>query len=213
MSKELDLDSLRDAWQSQMNEKKFSSDEIFAMLKRKSSSSVKWIFMISLTEQILVIVMYIFMFSNFSVSDYHNHLLEQMGYWAIIYEVISFIIYGATFLFIYIFFRSYRRIHVQDSIRELSKDIINFRKVVNYFIYFNLIVVFVVSWIFLIPMISQNPELMGMDWTSATGIGFIVGILLSFAALLGAFWLYYYLVYGTFQRRLKRNLKELDALD
>lgn len=213
MSQEFDLDSLRDVWKSQVNEKKFTSDEIFAMLKRKSSSSVKWIFMISLAELILGIVMYISMFSNFSVNVYHKHLLEQMGYWAIIYEVISFIIYGATFLFIYIFFRSYRRIHVQDSIRELSKDIINFRKVVNYFIYFNLIVVFVLLWIFLIPMISQNPELMDLDWTSATGIGFIVGVLLSFSLVLAVFWLYYYLVYGTFQRRLKRNLKELDALD
>lgn len=213
MKQEFSLDSLKEAWKSQESDKRYSSAEIFKMLKRKSISSVKWIFIISILELIFAIVAYIYMFSNISVAEYHQDLLNQLGYWGIIYEVITFIVYGVTFLFIFIFFKSYQGIRVQSSIKELSLDIISFRKVVNYFIYFNIIMLFIILLVLLIPMLSQFPELSNMDWFSSTGLGFIAGIVIFFLSLLGLLWLYYYLVYGTFQRRLKRNLKELDRLE
>lgn len=212
MSEEFNLDSLKEAWKT-LEEKTFSSDEIFAMLKRKSSSSVKWVFIISLLELLSGIVLYILMFSNFSISDYHTSLLENMGYWGIIYEALTFLIYGVTFLFIYLFFNSYKKIRVQSSIKDLSKDIMYFRKIVNYYIYFNIAVLFVLMWVLFIPMINRNPDLAEISWTSSTGIGVIVGLLTVFLFIIGVYWLYYYVVYGTFLRRLKRNLNELEVLD
>ncbi len=213
MNQEFSLDSLKKAWKSQVEEKKYSSDEIFKMLKRKSISSVKWVFIISLIELFLTVIAYIFMFSNFSITDYHEELMKSMGYWGVVYEILSFFVYGVTFLFIYFFFKIYKSIKVQSSIKDLSQDIISFRRLVNYFIYFNLIMIFVLIGIAIVPMLSSNPELADVEWTSSTGIGIIVGMTLTLFVFIGLSWLYYYIVYGTFQRRLKRNLRELDALD
>lgn len=213
MNQEFSLDSLKEAWKNQAEEKKYSSDEIFKMLKRKSTSSVKWVFIISVIELLLTVIAYIIMFTNLSIIDYHEELMESMGYWGIVYEILSFFVYGVTFLFIYLFFKSYRSIRVQSSIKALSLDIISFRRLVNYFIYFNLIMAFILMWLALIPMFSTNPELSNIEWTSSTGIGIIVGITVAFLAFIGLFWLYYFIVYGTFLRRLRRNLKELDGLE
>lgn len=213
MNQEFSLDSLKKAWKSQVEEKKYSSDEIFKMLKRKSISSVKWVFIISLIELMLTVIAYIFMFSNFSITDYHEELMKSMGYWGVVYEILSFFVYGVTFLFIYFFFKSYKSIKVQSSIKDLSQDIISYRRLVNYFIYFNLIMIFVLIGIAIVPMLSSNPELADVEWTSSTGIGIIVGMTLTLFVFIGLSWLYYYIVYGTFRRRLRRNLKELDRLE
>lgn len=213
MNQEFSLDSLKKAWKSQVEEKKYSSDEIFKMLKRKSISSVKWVFIISLIELMLTVIAYIFMFSNFSITDYHEELMKSMGYWGVVYEILSFFVYGVTFLFIYFFFKSYKSIKVQSSIKDLSQDIISFRRLVNYFIYFNLIMIFVLIGIAIVPMLSSNSELADVEWTSSTGIGIIVGMTLTLFVFIGLSWLYYYIVYGTFRRRLRRNLKELDRLE
>ena len=212
MNQEFSLDSLKKAWKNQEEEKKYTSDEIFKMLKRKSISSVKWVFIISLAELLLTVMLYIFMLGNLSLLEFHRELVLTLGSWAILYEIISFFVYGVTFLFIYLFFRSYREIRVQSSIKDLSQDIISFRKLVNYFIYFNLIMMFILILIAMIPMFSTTPELQNINWLSTTGIGVIFGISIVFLMFLGLFWLYYYLIYGTFRRRLRRNLKELNKL-
>ena len=213
MNTEFDLDSIKGAWQAAQDEKNYSSKEIFNMLKRKSVTAVKWVFTISLIEIILAVSFYIYFFTKYSISEFHNDLIRDYGNLAYLYEAFNFIVYGVTFWFIWLFFKSYKKIRVQSSVRELSQDIIDFRKYVQYFIRFNLIMFFIISIFGVFSVWRNNPDLEKIPWNSPTGLGIIAGITFSILFFLGIVWLYYYLVYGTFQRRLKRNLKNLDSIE
>lgn len=213
MNQEFNLDSFKEAWKSQSSEKTYEYQDIFNMLKRKSITSVKWIFIVSLIEISIAVVMYIYMFSNDEIYRLHLQLLDDIGNFAYVFEVITFIVYGITGYFIYKFYKSYKQIKVQSSVKELSNDIINLRKTVNQFIYFNCIVLFIVCLLLIIPQMQQLAQDEGILWTSSKGLTIIGLTAAIFLVSLGFLWLYYFIVYGTFQRRLKRNLKELNNLE
>lgn len=213
MSREIDLDSLKSAWQQTGSDRNYSEGEIFSMLKRKSLNAVKWVYYISLAEITLAVLVYIYFFARIGISDYHQELVKEYGSVAYIFEILNFIVYAGTAWFIYRFFRGYRRIKVQSSVRELSNDIVQFRKVVRNFIQFNLVMFLLTSLIVINATLNNSLELKIEDMTLGRQI-MVYGISLVPLALLGGLvWLYYYLVYGTFQRRLKRNLMALDEMD
>ncbi|MDO5656603.1 MAG: hypothetical protein Q4G27_10755 [Flavobacteriaceae bacterium] len=211
--KEFDLDSLKSAWQITPEEKIYSAKEIFPMLKRKSMTSVKWVFIISLIEILFAVGLYVYFLATSGINDYHQILIKQYGSMVYLYEALNFIVYGISFWFIYQFFSYYRKISVQSSIRELSVDIINFRKIVDYFIKFNLVMLVIILFFGYISIWQVTPELRNMDWSSPAGLSLIAVSLIIIFVMFALIWLYYYVVYGTFQRRLKRNLKELDRMD
>lgn len=212
MSTELDLDKLRGAWQTVLDEKNYSTQEIFLMLKRKSITSVKWVFIISLIEILMAVALYIYIFSQFGISEYHHNLVEDYGKLAYVYEALNFIVYGVNFWFIYMFFQTYQKIHVHSSVKGLSLDIVKFRNTVSNFIKFNLVMLLIVIIIAVVAVWLNNPDLKDVSLFSSYGMGILVGILVMITLIFGIIWLYYYVVYGTFQRRLKRNLKDLDSL-
>lgn len=210
MSKEFDLDKLKAAWQEKSAEKRYSSQEIFEMLKRKSITSVKWIFFISLFEIVLAVIFYAYFYF---FNSYHLYLVEKFGDLAYVYEVLLLILFVGTFYFIYQFFVKYKKINAVSSVKSLSFDIINFRKVVNHFIYFNLVILVLSITVLVYSEFLHNPDLQNVDFLSSFGLGILVGVLFVTMMIVAILWLYYYLVYGTFTRRLKKNLKELDRLD
>ena len=213
MNREFDLDSLKSAWQETSNEKNYSSGEIFSMLKRKSISAVKWVFIISLIEIVFAVGLYIYFFATVNISEYHQTLLRDYGNLAYVYEALNFIVYGVTFWFIWLFFKSYQKIKVQSSVRDLSQDIINFRKTVQYFIRFNLVMFFIILVMSFVNVWKNNPNLNDTALDSEMGIIIIALSAVIILSVFGLIWLYYYLVYGTFQRRLKRNLRDLDTMN
>ena len=139
MNDNLDLDSLRQAWKKQTYAREYSVAEIFEMLKRKSLTSVKWIFMIGLSEILLGIFIYAYLLiTGGGLRGYDEELRQVWGDLAWIAELLTVVSMGVGIFFIVRFYLAYKGLKADDTVKELSERIIRFRRNVNLFIYFNI---------------------------------------------------------------------------
>jgi len=209
-----ELEFLKQNWKKQEESlPKLSYNEIYKMIWKKSSSIVKWIFVISIVELLLSSLLTIFM----ADADYWEQMEQlhlkkiQIGMY-----VISYLI---TFYFIYCFYRNYRRISSTDDAATLMKNILRTRKTVKTYIAYILISTGLYSIIITYYTI-QNHQLIqevtdsskytfdAVDWIKFAVAGCII-----LAVFLLALWLFYRLIYGILLGRLKRNYKELKRLE
>lgn len=209
-----ELDLLKKNWKEQENDfPQLSYDEIYKMLWKKSSSIVKWIFVISICELFLWAIL--------------GFLLVDENYWTQMEElhlktftiVLNTIGYCITFVFIYLFYRNYRKISATDDAKTLMKNILKTRKTVKFYIAYVLIstglITLIISF-FTIKnhQISAEAEEVAkynfdlQDWLIFTGVSIIF-----LAVFLSAIWLFYRLIYGILLRKLNRNYKELKKLE
>lgn len=209
-----ELDFLKKDWKKQ--EETFphlSYNDIYKMLWKKSSSIVKWIFVISILELFL--------------STFLNILLADDTYWKEMEQmhIKNFIIglyvvsYCITFYFIYRFYRNYKRISATDDAATLMENIIRTRKTVKTYIAYVLTYSGLSGLIISYFTIKNHGSLQEvestaaytyetLDWVKFLLIGFIV-----LAIVLGVIWLFYRLIYGILLRRLLRNYRELKKLE
>lgn len=209
------LDKFKKQWRRQdENLPQLSFDEIYKMLLKKSSSIVKWIFIISIGE-VLFWTSLVFITPK---SGYE--FIEKVGLDT--FFLISNIFYYTIFAaFIFLFFRNYKRISATDSIKELMNNIIRTRKTVRYFIIYNisfvsiLLIIMNFTYYFnfdiLIDMsFNEIPD----DEISRKGflVGFFVIQFIFGLILIGAMLLFYRIIYGIFLRRLYHNYQQLSQL-
>lgn len=208
-----ELKLLKKDWKKQeKNLPRLSYDELYQMIWKKSSSIVKWIFIISICEFLLGTILNIVLADD----EYWNQMesYHLTGFTIGMY-VISYLI---TFYFIYCFYRNYRRINATDSARLLMKNILKTRKTVKQYIAFILIssgFTFVIA-VFMITKYHASTvgtvnEDMSFDFKQ--WLIFIGALVLILAAFLGVVWLVYRLIYGILLKRLQKNYKELKKLD
>ncbi|CAL65985.1 membrane protein [Christiangramia forsetii] len=208
-----DLDLLKKDWKKQEeNLPHLTYDEIYKMIWKKSSSIVKWIFIISIVEFLLGAVL------NIVLAD--DEYWEQMKKYKLTEFVIGvyIITYLITFYFIYRFYLNYRRISTTDSASRLMKNILRTRKTVKYYIGFVLISSAVVFIVMLYSMLHNHiltaeTTTTNMEFDTRQWLIFIGGTLLVLAIVLGIIWLIYRIVYGILLRRLNKNYKELKKLE
>lgn len=205
----MDLDKIKEVWRSQSNKEIYTSEQIFNMLKSKSINSVKWIFMISLSEVCIAIFIYLFSLMKPN-TKLVNTLQTSNEYIPYVYKALNITVFIVSIVFIYYFFKSYRKIKVQSSVMDLTKQIINFRKRVNYFIYFNLAIFLIIFSVLIFIILSSSYS---FEWISMNGLWVFISIASMFAISFGLLYLYYYLVYGVFLRRLKKNIKALKSVN
>ncbi len=209
-----ELELLKKDWKKQEgNYPRLSYDQIYKMLWKKSSSIVKWIFVISIVEFLFWTLITVL----FADNEYWNeverlHLKE--------FTIISYIIgYAITFYFIYRFYRNYRKITSTDDVSSLMKNIINTRKTVKYYIAYVLISTGIVSMVmtyFIFYYHSLNTtieDVSAYTFTTTQWLLFLVVVALIFVVFLGLVWLFYRLLYGILLKRLHRNYKELQKLE
>ncbi len=209
-----ELDILKKDWKKQEeNFPHLSYNDIYKMIWKKSSSIVKWIFVISILELFL--------------STFLNILLADDTYWREMEQmhIKNFIIglyvvsYAITFYFIYRFYRNYKRISATDDAATLMENIIRTRRTVKTYIAYVLTYSGLSGLIISYFTIKNHGSLQEvestaaytyetLDWVKFLLIGFIV-----LAIVLGALWLFYRLIYGILLRRLLRNYKELKKLE
>ena len=214
-----ELDLLKKAWQKDTHSfEQVSEMEIYKMLHKKSSSIVKWIFYISLIELSLGFILNIVL----SYTKYDTQNIEFIKKWGIYgaYIACSVIMYIVVFYFIYKFYMMYKKISVVDNTKQLLAAIINTRKVVKYYVIFNLS-----SFAFIFITIMSFGMYHGyIDTMIKKGIAhplismkFIIIstliIIMCTAVLTFLFWLFYRLVYGILLRKLHRNYNELKKID
>ena len=208
-----DLDLLKKDWKKQeKNLPHLSYDEIYKMIWKKSSSIVRWIFVISIVEFLLGAVLNIFLADKEYWQQMEKYSLTEF---TIAVYIISYLV---TFYFIFRFYKNYQRISTTDSAKQLMHNILKTRKTVKYYIGFILVSTGVVFLITLFLMlrnhaITADSTAKDMSFDATQWLIFIGGTLLILAALLGVIWLIYRVVYGILLRRLHKNYKELKKLE
>jgi hypothetical protein len=210
-----ELDMLKKDWKNKdYSSNQITEKEIYGMLHKRSSSIVKWIFMISIGEFLLYIIASLLLKNNESIVKFNSmdkyHIL-------IILEVISYAILG---FFMIKFYLNYKKINANQSIKNLIKNILETRKTVK--TYIKIVIIYSTFTAILMPIIQFNydPEFIKM-YHKVVDSGhetlFIIFSLLFTLVFIGIFilfmWLFYKLIYGILLKRLYGNYEELKKLE
>ena len=207
--KELDL--LKKDWQKNDTFEQVSEVDIYKMLHKKSSSIVKWIFIISILEMLLWTSISVF----FNNDDYLKKIKhEELNFY---FEVLTYFNYAVILVFIYLFYKNYVSISTTVSTKQLMKDILKTRKTVQCYVWYNLGMVVLSLIMGFFMAFAYNPDivnLMDKIGNNTKVMVITIGVFILIIALfLGLFWLFYRLLYGILLRRLYANYKELKKID
>ncbi len=208
-----ELDILKKDWnKSNTNHKKLSVNDIYPMLHKKSSSIVKMLFYISIAELVFWILVNTI---PYFTSDSYRKALDKVYLNDTILNILTIFSYAIVILFIYLLYKSYKSISVTDSAKQLMESILKTRKIIKYYVLYNLImiVISIIAGLYLSthndPETIQNIEKIGKH-----GMLIFMGISTLFIIIAtGIIWLFYKLIYGILLKRLNRNYKELEKLD
>lgn len=218
---DFDIDILKKTWQETPVKPKYGSSEILEMLNSKSRNYVKYIFWISVAEFLVFLGITVYYIINGDEGSSFIRILEKIGVkrteklemdFEHLYFGLKMLSLLVTAFFVMIFYRNYRKIHVESNLKKLILQIVRFRKTVNAFILTNigLLVVFTAVLTFFVfrTMAAQEIHL-----NNPTLIGFVTGIVITLLLSIALIWLYYRVVYGILVNRLGRNLKQLEEIE
>ncbi|MDO6812224.1 hypothetical protein [Tenacibaculum soleae] len=211
----MDLDKYKKAWNNQPEETDtVSKVDIYKMAHSKSSSIVKWIFIIGILEFSFWLILNFFT-SNSSYMEVYEKL-NLITFLNITY----YIHYLVIIIFLYIFYKNHSSISIMDGTKELLKKIFNVRKTVKIYVYYNLITFIILSIIVNVIIFSdQNKlkEVFNNDNINISDSSFFTIMLVTqivfLIIFLALFWLFYQLLYGILLRKLDKNYKELIRID
>lgn len=210
----MDLSQYKKAWKNQSDEEnKVSALEIYKMTQAKSTSIVKWIFIIGLLEFIFWTII-----NYFASKLEYTKIYDELGL-AYFFEYSYYLSYVVVVVFLYIFYKNYTSISTTDSTKILMKKIIRVRKTVKFYVFFNISLSLIAMIIINILVINTpngietllkvdsntNTENLTTIYVVSQVIGAIIMILILF--------LFYYLLYGILLKKLKKNYKELNRLE
>ena len=214
-----ELELLKKDWQKKDKQlPKLSYNEIYTMIWKKSSSIVKWIFYISLIELLFWIILNAAPFFMDNYTEGVNQL--DVGYTQTFVIVSSIIAFGVIFIFIYYLFRAYKSISVADNVRKLMESILRTRKIVHYYVAYNVIVMVLVTIYALVNAFNKDERMIRiLESASEDGSQFklwlIMGgiIMIGLVLTVGFIWLFYQLIYGLLLKKLNKNHQELKKLE
>jgi len=207
-----ELDLLKKDWNKESSKKKLSVADIYPMLRKKSSSIVKTLFYISIAEFIFWILVNSM---PYFTSDEYKQRLEQVYHNDQALTIITIISYAIILLFVYLLYKSYKSISVTDNAKKLMESILKTRKVIRYYVLYNLIVAGLSLIIGFYYAMHYNPEISSKfsdftDTQTLKAISIMVVVTVVFVLVI---WLFYKLIYGLLLKRLNRNYKELKELE
>tara|TARA_B110000444_G_scaffold260582_1_gene308138 strand:- start:4146 stop:4784 length:639 start_codon:yes stop_codon:yes gene_type:complete len=208
------LDKLKENWQSEEHElPKVSFDKIYKILLKKSSSIVKWIFVISIIELLFWISLY------FILPEDNINMMKELGLERVMYycEIFHFFIFG---IFIILFYKNYKSIQVTDSTNVLMQNILNTRKTVRYFVYYNVGMAIAFSIAIDTYLYNNSEKLYEVMGLAKQGIPkegfaniFIISQIIVGFIIIALLILFYWLVYGILLKKLKGNYRELKKIN
>ena len=198
------LDKYKKVWKNQPEDAgKRSTVEIYKLAQSKSSSIVKWIFIIGILEFVILNSLYFFIDMDEAYAEY-----EKLGLMNFIFYS-QIVAYTILFYFLVIFYLNYKRISTTDSTNNLMKKIIKTRKTVRNYVLFNLGYMLLVMVVATIASIQTNLE----DLNNKKILFIVFASLIATLLILGILCLFYQLLYGLLLKKLNRNYKELAKLD
>lgn len=210
-----ELELLKKDWQQKEGQlPQLSFEDIYSMLRKKSSSIVRWIFYISIIEFVFWIII-----NRITLGDDESTIPEATFSNTLL---LSLEIAGYAILayFIFLFYKNYKKITATDSAKDLMKNIIKTRKTVMNYVWINL-ALFAVSMILVfIQVVFFNPNFSKLTEQVADSsspllmwILIFLALLVTIALVVGILWLFYRLLYGILLKRLRLNYKELKNLE
>jgi hypothetical protein len=198
------LDKYKKAWSNQPEEtNKLSAVDIYKMAHSKSSSIVKWIFIIGILEFVVLNSLYFVIDMDEAYAEYKKMGLENFIFYS------QIVAYAILFYFLVMFYLNYKRISTTDSTRTLMKKIIKTRKTVRNYVLFNLGYMTLLMIVVTVASINTNLDTLNNKQI----ILIIIATLIVTLLILGVLWLFYQLIYGILLKKLNRNYKKLSKLD
>ncbi|CAA0202948.1 hypothetical protein ACE1MK_01580 [Tenacibaculum maritimum] len=198
------LEGYKKAWDNQPKEvNTLSKADIYKMAHSKSSSIVKWIFIIGLLEFAILNSLYFIIDMEATYQKYNSLGLGKFVFYS---QIITYLI---LFYFLARFYLNYKSISVIESTKTVMAKILKTRRTVKHYVLFNLIYGFILSGIVTISMIQTNIEELSSKKLSL----FICLAIISTIILLVLIWGFYQLIYGFLLRKLTINYKELAKLE
>ncbi len=201
-----DLDQIKQHWKNAANFPKVTQDEIKKMIHKRSSSLVMWILVISILEFILL---------NFITKlipiDSEETPTGVSSFDALV-DKFDYISISISLVFIFIFYKNYKKIAVYSSSKDLMMQILKTKKTVNYYIYLNLALIVCALTFLLYCLFTYENTLIPDSFNPTAYILLAIFILLS-ALVIFAIWLFYRLIYGFLLNKLMKNYKELEKID
>ena len=202
-----ELDLLKKDWKKQESSfQQIGEKEIYGMLHKRSSSIVKWILIISILEFLIlrILDLSIFLDNDYSKRMKENHIYDFEK----IVTIFNFVI---LLVFIYFFYQNLKTINSSSSVKKLMQDIINTRKIVKYYVWYNLVLVGITSAIVIYSQFMYDKNINHLY--DKYQLFFILGGFFFVIIILLLFWLFYRLLYGILLRRLQKNYNELQKID
>jgi hypothetical protein len=203
--KELDL--LKKDWQKNNAFEQVSEVEIYKMLHKKSSSIVKWILIVSIIEFVVLNGISLILndpkYDDFMRLHPFLNFLEKFNYLVIV-------------SFIYLFYRNFKSISVLNSSKTLIKHILKTRKIVTYYIYWNIFIGGISGAFSGVESFNEGYNA-GSNRLGNTGKAVLeancITVIAIAIVIMGFIWLFYKLLYGRFLSKLKENYIELKKID
>jgi hypothetical protein len=197
--KELDL--LKKDWKKDTNSfEQLSESEIYKMIHKHSSSLVKWILIISIVEFIVL--------NGISLCISDKNIEKFLALHPYL-NIINYLNYIVVIGFIVVFYKKYKAISVLHSSKILIEEIITTRKVVNYYILWN---VLIGGFFGVFGAIDGIKNANSLDHTVNTTTEYLV-IIFIVPLLMVFIWGFYKLLYGSLLNKLNKNYKELKKID
>ncbi len=210
-----ELERLKKDWKAgESSLPRLSYNEIYKMLWKKSSSVVKWIFIISIIEFVFWTAL------SFLLKDSGNmQRLKSYNADTIIIPL-TIVGYLILFYFLYRFFINYKKISVTDNAKLLMENILRTRTTVKQYVWFNIIYFIITSIVITILQLNYDEEIIEtIKERTADGnslyvyAAFIGGVLIVIGIFSVLIWLFYKLIYGFLLRRLRENYSDLKQIE
>jgi len=202
-----ELDILKKNWNKETHPK-ITADTIYKMILKKSSSAVKWIFIICMIELGLGLTSGVLLLTN---SENELNLPMWLETTITITGILIPIIYS------YKFFKNYQTINTTSSVKDLLNNIIKTRKTVKQFVLINLSLIAVMmiftSYHTLTMPMGVNNDIAYPLVTIKDYFILAFAILIITAIVIGICLFVYFLLYGILMRKLNKNHNELKQLD
>lgn len=210
----MDLAQYKKVWKGQPKEaNEVSTLEIYKMTQSKSTSIVKWIFIVGLLEFIFFLVLNLIL-----LEPNHNEIFGNVN----LTQFVNFSYYFnylVVVLFLIIFYRNYISVSTVDDTKTLMKKIIKVRKTVKFYIFYNIFINILMLVIYNIVVFSAPETIkivllnydIALDESQMMTV-YIISQVIAVVMILLFLFLLYYLLYGTLLKKLKKNYKELTKL-
>lgn len=208
-----ELDLLKKDWnKSNAEYKKLSVKDIYPMLHKKSSSIVKMLFYISIAELLFWIILNLI---PYFYSDNYKQKMDAIYSNEHILTGLTILSYAIILLFIYLLYKSYKSISVTDSAKNLMESIIKTRKIIKYYVLYNLVMAGISLIIGFYYAFNYDPKTADqLAHFSDKQMMFVYCIMIVCTILfISIIWLFYRLIYGFLLKRLNKNYNELKKLE